>query len=205
MILRWPEQWPEQWPSGRRRIGPHPPSVTLPRGSVVHALVELRDVAPTLLDAAGALPTWATEAMDGSSSKAMDGSSLLCFLGAGGCPSWRALLGLEHNTCYNASNHWNAIIDGHIKYIFHAQHATEQLFDLGADPYERNDLAASPAHAATLTALRAALVAQFEREGRGPVWVRPNGTLPARPESQNYGPNYPGKPPPAGDVDEARS
>jgi len=42
--------------------------------------------------------------------------------------SWRPWLGLEHATCYNASNHWNALTDGvTFKYIFNAQFAEEQL------------------------------------------------------------------------------
>ena len=163
-------------------MGPPPPA-SLPRGLVLDALVELRDVAPTLLEAAGLLPA--------DAASVMDGRSLLCHLADGGCPSWRSMLDLEHSTCYNASNHWSALVTGEAKYVFNAQHATEQLFNLTADPYEATDLASSAAHTSTLRAFREALVAQFQREQRGPAWVLPNGTLPARPMGQMYGPNYP--------------
>jgi hypothetical protein len=69
--------------------------------------------------------------------------------------------------------------------------ARSQLFDLAADPKESTDLAPLPAHAPTLARLRAAMVQQFEREGRGPAWVK-DGRLVPRPTSQKYGPNYPG-------------
>ena len=30
---------------------------------------------------------------------------------------WRQYLDLEHSTCYNETNHWNALTDGLIKYV----------------------------------------------------------------------------------------
>ena len=80
------------------------------------------------------------------------------------------------------------------KYVFNALHGDEQLFDLGTDPRETTDLAADPAHAATLARLRGALAAQYVAEGRGEGWVKA-GQLVPRPKSTLYSPNYPGGPP----------
>ena len=69
----------------------------------------------------------------------MDGRSILGLLrGEGG---WREVIDLEHDVCYDDSNHWNAVTDGRYKYIFHAQTGEEQLFDLINDPREEHDLA----------------------------------------------------------------
>ena len=119
------------------------------RGHVETELVtELRDVFPTMLDAAGATSTI-------PAGHQIDGMSLLCLLkdpsgkSCSGCTSatgcsadgkgWRAWLDLEHTTCYNATNHWSALTDGKMKYIFNACPtcsfpAKEQLFNLTADP-----------------------------------------------------------------------
>ena len=186
MLIRWPDD-PTVWPAGLP-----PPSVT--RGATVDALVELRDVAPTLLHAAGALPS--------NASRTMDGASMLCLLrprgdavwaALPGCPAagWRATLSLEHDICYNASNHWSAITDGASKYVFEAQHGQEQLFDLNKDPRETRDVSGDPAYSSTLSKLRADLVAQYRREERGPNWVMGNKLVP-RPKGQLYSPNYPG-------------
>ena len=85
-----------------------------------------------------------------------------------------------------------AIRDGGWKLLSRRQPA---LFDLTADPREEKDLSTSASSPCLLRFYRAALAAQFEREGRGKEWVLPNGTLPARPVGQLYGPNYPGQPP----------
>ena len=48
--------------------------------------------------------------------------ALLCLLvessspASSSCPaSWRVLLALEHDICYNETNHWNALTDGQSK------------------------------------------------------------------------------------------
>ena len=87
----------------------------------------------------------------------IDGTSLLCLLedstgktcnkGKG----WRPWLDLEHSTCYNNTNHWSALTDGKMKYIFNAcQDCTfppkEQLFNLTNDPGELVGLHATPSY-----------------------------------------------------------
>ncbi len=57
---------------------------------------------------------------------------------------WRPWLDMEHSTCYNETNHWSALTDGRMKYVFRAwapDLATqEQLFNLTTDPGERVQL-----------------------------------------------------------------
>ena len=125
--------WPEGFPS------------KTPRGTVSPLVTELRDVFPTMLDAAGAMDTV-------PQGHKIDGTSLLCLLddasgsacrwtgtgkgeNATGGKGWRPYLDLEHTTCYNASNHWSALTDGKMKYIFNADPTQsvlpkEQLFNL---------------------------------------------------------------------------
>ena len=183
LIVRWHDGFPS----------------LLPRGSVVsNAVTELRDVLPTLLDVAG---TYGEDLP-------LDGVPLTCLLSGACAPArggpissppppsspargvWREYLDLEHAAVYNASVAFNALTDGAVKYVFSPLTGREQLFDLTADPHEMTDVAGEPAWAAVVAAWRARLVAQFEAEARGPVWVV-NGTLQLRPNSPVYGPNYP--------------
>ena len=191
MIVRWPAT--SQFSSSTNFASTAATTTTPPpaaRGIVIQAssgVVALRDVFPTFLDAAGALGSVPPN-------HTLQGASVLCLLGrspSGRCPAtWRPWLDLEHTTCYNETNHWNALTDGAIKYVFNAFSATEQLFDLVQDPYEKVDLAGDTGHATTLARWRGRLVAQFEQEGRGPVWVV-NGTLQRRTKPQTYSPHYP--------------
>ena len=104
---------------------------------------------------------------------------------------WREYLDLEHSTCYNITNHWNALTDGHTKYVFRAYFDDEQLFDLASDPHEMTNLAGEAKWGPTLEQWRGRMVEQFEREGRGPAWVV-DGKLVRRTKGQIYSPNYPG-------------
>ena len=74
--------------------------------------------------------------------------------------SWRALV---------SSVDRSAVVDGEslLKYVFNAQDGSEELFDLRADPKETINLATKPAHSRSVARLRAALVKQYQREGRG--------------------------------------
>jgi arylsulfatase A-like enzyme len=129
--------------------------------------VELRDVLPTFLDAAGApIP------------QGIDGRSLLR---AGG--EWREWIDLEHDVCYSPENHWNALTDGRRKYIFHAHTATEQFFDLERDPHEARE-ASGP----EVAVWRDRLVRHLAERGR--EWVL-DGKLLARTKRQLYSPNFP--------------
>jgi len=131
----------------------------LDRGQVRHEPVELRDVMPTFLDAAG-LPVPGT----------VEGDSVLSLL-RGEQAGWREWLDLEHATCYWPGNVWTALTDGKTKYVYHAYDGREALFDLEADPGETRDLADEAAHAAELELWRARMIEHLEP--RGEPWVVP--------------------------------
>ena len=162
MVMRWPEGL-----------------VQGKRGIVSKQPVELRDILPTFLEAAGAKP-----------SRPLDGRSLLQ-LAAGKTEGWREWIDLEHSICYSPTNNWNALCDGKIKYIYSAFDGTEQLFNLAKDPGEMTDLAGNPAHASTLGLWRGRLVEHLAE--RGERYVK-DGTLIARPKGVLTAPHFPGWP-----------
>jgi arylsulfatase A-like enzyme len=159
MLMRWPEGM-----------------VSTPRGQVLSQTVELRDILPTFLDAAGA-PT----------SRPLDGASLLSLL-RGPNPQWREFLDLEHGVCYSNENNWTALTDGRWKYIHHAFHGNEQLFDLDADPHELTDLSTDTRHDATLRLWRQRMVNHLAP--RGDAWVK-SGRLQTRQQPIPRSPNFP--------------
>jgi len=120
--------------------------------------MELRDVLPTFLEAAGTSPA-----------HPIDGRSLLPLV-SGKDTSWRPWLDLEHGPCYSNENHWNALTDGRYKYIFHAHDAREQLFDIRRDPGETADLAGDAASSSVLRDWRQRMVEHLST--RGEHWVR---------------------------------
>lgn len=146
------------------------------RGQVISEVVELRDVLPTLADAAGA-----------SLGGKVDGQSMLRLI-RGNTEDWRKTLELEHDVCYSPTVHWNALTDGRVKYIFHADHGWEQLFDIERDPHETTDLALDSANAGLLKTWRDRLTEQLAP--RGPEYVK-NGKLVLRPKPMPISPNYP--------------
>jgi arylsulfatase A-like enzyme len=127
-LVRWPESMDE---------AKHGEAELIPRGTLVKGpiVVELRDVLPTMLDAAG-LGETGTIGMF----KPEDGKPVTCLLrdptGASPCAfagmkgPWRKWLDLEHSTCYNNTNHWSSITDGQMKYVYKAWNASEQLFNM---------------------------------------------------------------------------
>ena len=162
MLIRWP-----------RTMG-----MENHRGKELTQPVELRDVFPTFLDAAGeAIP------------QSLDGKSMLPLI-RGETEGWRPYIDLEHDVCYSGEIHWNALTDGRWKYIYHALNGSQQLFDLKNDPGELNDLASDPSCARTLKAWRHRLLEHlFER---GEQFVK-DGDLIPRPRRMLYSPNYPKK------------
>jgi arylsulfatase A-like enzyme len=156
-----------RWPEGL---------LTARRGQVFSRPVELRDVLPTFLDAAGAPVDPGMVA----------GRSLLDLVRGKG--AWRPFVDLEHDVCYSRENHWNALTDGHFKYVFHALDGAQQLFDLDNGPGEAHDLAAEPGHRAALNLWRGRLRDHLAERGK-PFVV--GGELALRPESFLYGRHYP--------------
>jgi arylsulfatase A-like enzyme len=156
-----------RWPTGL---------ISARRGQTMTQPVELRDILPTFLEAAGTEPT-----------RAIDGRSMLSLVKTGGA-GWREFIDLEHNICYSPDNHWNALTDGRWKYIFHAKDGEEQMFDLQKDPHELNDLAGDAEHAQELRRWRNRLIAHFEE--RGEPFLK-SGKLGLRPEGMMTSPLFP--------------
>lgn len=160
MLLRWPDKL-----------------LTARRGQVLTQPVELRDILPTFLDAAG-VPyqvDW------------FDGRTMLDLV-RGRAESWRKWIDLEHATCYAPSNYWSALTDGHVKYVYFAPDGRQQLFDLDRDPGETRDMAAQDECRELLQTWRRRLVEHLAERGE-PFVV--GGDLGLRPKSILYSPNYP--------------
>ena len=159
MILRWPKS-----------LGMDPQ-----RGKTLTQPVELRDVLPTFLDAAGApIPSH------------LDGRSMLELV-RGNTGNWRPYIDLEHSMCYD-QDHWTALTDGRFKYIYFAYDGREQLFDLEKDPGEIHNLAGEPASEPVLKDWRSRMVKHLSE--RGEEFVS-GGKLTIRKKRLLYSPNYP--------------
>lgn len=103
------------------------------------------DLAPTFLAAAGLAPA-----------PRMQGQDLApLYLGANP-PAWRTEFFYEHATINNINfiPSSQALVRKDQKYLLWPDFATEELFDLKADPGETHNLIADPSHRATLAALR---------------------------------------------------
>jgi len=188
MLLRWPKAM----------------GMDQQRGKTLPQPVELRDVLPTFLDAALSTTEGRQTSDEGratrddslivhrpSSSRPsfLDGKSLLELV-RGNTKNWRPFIDLEHSMCYN-QDHWNALTDGKIKYIYYAFDGREELFDLTNDPSELRNLAADPAHSDMLLQWRQRMVEHLSE--RGEPFVR-DGKLTIRKERLLYSPHFPKKP-----------
>ena len=161
MLIRWPK------------------AIDAQRGRKLDPCVELRDVLPTFLDAAGAVVD----------EKRFDGRSMLQLV-RGDTKGWRPYIDLEHSRCYWPGNQWTALTDGRWKYIYGAHDGSQQLFDLAADPGECVDLAGEAAHKATLALWRKRMVDHLAERGE-PYVV--HGDLGLRKPAMLYSPHHPGR------------
>ena len=143
------------------------------KAQVIAQPVELRDIFPTVLDAAGAGP-----------SRPIDGRSMLPLV-KGKTEGWREWVDLEHGVCYDQTNQWTALTDGKWKYIFHGFSGEEQLFDLVGD---QGELVNRSDDGARLRLWRGRMVAHLE--ARGEAWVK-GGKLATREKMVQYSPLYP--------------
>jgi len=108
-----------------------PETMNVPQQRALDVPVELMDLMPTLLDAAG-VPIPDT----------VDGTSLLPLL-RGDSDRWREYL---HGECANVpslDSGMQYLTDGKRKYIYYPGPGTEQFFDLESDPRELRNLAGS--------------------------------------------------------------
>lgn len=151
------------------------------------ALVELRDVAPTLYDLVGIL------SQVKSRDSLMNGKSLLPVL-TGQKSHIRTWLDLEHSVVYDDRIHWNALVGfdkGKLwKYVYNALDGQEQLFCLSDDVNETHDLALGTEWHHVLFLWRRRLIDQFLGERRGHEWVK-NGKLVSGRASVLFGTNFP--------------
>jgi len=143
-----------------------PKSLGLQRGEARDEVVELRDVMPTLLDAAGLeIP------------ECVEGRSLLPLARGQGGPVREYLHG-EH-TALGQSVHY--VTDGREKYLWFSGDGTEQLFDLGRDPQELHDLARDGSPERRLAPWRQRLITELT--GREEGFTDGKRLIPGRPVS----------------------
>ncbi|RKX35681.1 MAG: arylsulfatase [Verrucomicrobia bacterium] len=121
-------------------------------------VVELRDIMPTLLDAAGL-------SIPGS----VDGRSVLPLL-TGPTPDWREYIHGEHCTCYSEEQEMQYVTDGKRKFIWLPRIGREQFFDLERDPGETCDLIDDPAAQDEIHKWRGYLVRELADRDCG--WVK---------------------------------
>lgn len=133
-------------------------------GQEANAVVELRDIMPTLLEAA-TLEVPAT----------VEGKSLLPMARGGGAPVREYLHGEHH--IFKQSMQW--ITDERWKYVWWSGNGAEQLFDLQQDPQETRDLARTKPVLEALRLCRSRLIRELE--GRPEGFVNKGGLIPGRP------------------------
>jgi arylsulfatase A-like enzyme len=159
-ILRWPKSmgWENK------------------RGQVRQELVELRDIFPTFLDAAG-LPKPAV----------VDGLSMLDVLRG---KKWRTILDLEHSRIYEHDNAWIALTDERYKYIYFHHTGKHQLFDLTNDPTEMFNLCEDGKNAKLVASWRQKMIQHLDV--RGEKWVK-DGKLQIHKKAITFGDNHPSR------------
>ena len=135
-----------------------PQSAQLGHRDSAEEVVELRDLMPTLLDAAGVrIP------------KTVDGASLLPALTAPQA-AWRPCIHGEHCTCYSEEQEMQYVTDGRRKFIWLPRLDREQFFDLEEDPGECRDLIDVPGRVEEIALWRGLLAAELEKRDCG--WAR---------------------------------
>jgi arylsulfatase A-like enzyme len=128
-------------------------ALNLTRGKHLSPLAELRDVMPTLLDAAGLTVP-----------ESVEGESLLHSIN---CKApWREYLHGEHTSQLGGFS-TQYIVTQNEKYIWFSHTGKEMLFDLKNDPYEMNNLSALPEYSEKLENLRSILVKELSCREEG--------------------------------------
>jgi arylsulfatase A-like enzyme len=161
-IVKYPDTWKD-----------------MPRGQVYDHPIELRDIMPTLLDAAG------IEIPD-----SVDGRSLLD-IPRDQDQNWRDCVQGEHTTCYTAEHGMQYVSDGHEKYIWFHHTGKEQYFNLDEDPLECTDLSQSPDLQDRVQHWRKRLAQINEERGdprgqNGELVPQPDGALRLSPNYQKW-------------------
>jgi len=120
-------------------------------------VVELRDVMPTLLKAAGL-----------SIPGTVDGRSVLPLLTAP-ASDWRKYIHGEHCTCYSEEQEMQFVTDGTRKFIWLPRTGREQFFNLNDDPGEICNLIDDPASQDEIQTWRGHLIRELDSRDCG--WV----------------------------------
>ena len=123
-------------------------------GTLCDAMTLNVDLAPTILQATGAVPP-----------KTMQGRDLSPLYLQDSAPEWRQEYFYEHATIRDKTfiPASQALIRKDWKYIWWPEFEHEELFDLEQDPAELNNLANDPSHAQTLDRLRVSFQAAREQ------------------------------------------
>ena len=125
---------------------------------VVDEVVELRDIMPTILEAAGVdVPN------------TVDGASLLSVMEKPD-ENWRKYIHGEHCKCYSEDQEMQYVTDGKRKYIWLPRIDVEQFFDLEDDPGELKNLIAEAGRQDEIEVWRGYLVSELEQRNCG--WVK---------------------------------
>ena len=130
--------------------------------AVADQVVELRDIMPSLLEAAD-VPIPAT----------VDGSSVLPIVN-GASPSWRTHIHGEHCWCYSHEQEMHYVTDGLRKFVWLPRVGVEQFFNLEDDPGESVNRVDNPDARAEVEHWRNVLIAELAARDCG--WVV-NGAL----------------------------
>lgn len=160
----------------------------LPRGQVLDQVVELRDIMPTLLDAAGVeIP----ESVDGLSVLPLCGKSTTATGKEEAQRKWRPFIQGEHSISNDPTwgNQW--ITDGREKYVWFHHTGRELFFNLPDDPGECHDLHADPIWQERVEVWRRRLAEINERRGDprgrgGKLVPQPQGAMRLSPNYQRW-------------------
>ena len=156
-----------------------PSAWDIEREQVLDQPIELRDIMPTCLDAAG------VDIPDN-----VDGKSLLT-IARDPIAEWRDFVQGEHTTCYDSDYGMQYVTDGREKYIWYHHTGEEMFFDLEEDPLECRELSKSESHADRVALWRRRLAEINENRGdprgqNGELVVQPDGALRLSPKYDEW-------------------
>lgn len=126
--------------------------LNIKKGSTCDNIVELRDIMPTLLDAAGV-----------SIPETVEGKSVIPLAKASN-PEWRSYIHGEH--AYGDLSH-HFLVNGKEKYIWYSQTGEEQYFDLLTDPEELHNLSQEAAYNERVIYWRNVLIQELDGREEG--------------------------------------
>ena len=172
----WRKTYPYEGSTHIPYIVKWPSSYAFEKGKHLTQPVELRDLLPTFLEAAGS-----------TTPEDMDGKSLFSLM-KGETSGWRKYIDLEHATAYSEDNYWCGLTDGKMKYIWNLYNGTEELFDLVKDRQELKNVATDKKYKRTLEEMRQAMADHLAE--RGEQFVK-NGKLQTLKQTILISPQYP--------------